>query len=405
MRPLLRSVPLCGGGEKVSFLLLVLLALFGHGVLWTAFVNRLHATAVPYRIVNGLSYAALVAAIAVPLAAAAWLWRAGIAPDLRGWGLGELLNLPFAWFVYLPVCWTMATVGLVGWIARRCGKPTADVILAGDSRSFCLAERSLTRANSPLLRLPGNQSLRIEIVERSLAIERLHADLDGFSIVLLSDLHFSGKVGKNYFEEVVGRVNELRPDLVAITGDIVDKNRCIDWIPDILGKLQSRCGAFSILGNHDLRVDVERLREALKTAGLVYLGGCWREIHVDGCQIVLAGNELPWFPPAADVREAPTYRADGRSLRILLSHSPDQLDWAAAADFDLMLAGHLHGGQFRLPLVGPVLSPSRHGVRYASGTFYSRPTVMYVSRGVSAELPIRFNCEPELSHLVLRVSR
>lgn len=72
-----------------------------------------------------------------------------------------------------------------------------------------------------------------------------------------------------------------------------------------------------------------------------------------------------------------------------------------AADFDLMLAGHLHGGQFCIPLIGPMLLPSRKGVKFASGTFYTRPTIMHVSRGISAELPLRLNCEPELAQLVL----
>ena len=385
-------------------LLLLLLALFGHAVLWTGFVNRLHASAVPYRIVNCLSYMALAAVVAIPLIFTAWIWRAEITPDLRDWDrLTAIRELPAGWIFYLTICWIMAAIGIVAWMARRCSRQAADVVLAHDSRSVCLADRSTS--HSPLLGLPGNQSLRIDIARHSLCIDRLHPDLDGFSIVHLSDLHFSGKVGKGYFEEVVRLCNELKPDLVAITGDLADKSPFIDWIPDTLGKLQSRCGVFYLLGNHDIRVDLKRLRATLNTAGLIDLGGCWKEIHVVknaiGYPIVLAGNELPWFPPAADMRDAPARRADGQPLRILLSHSPDQFDWAVAADFDLVLAGHLHGGQFRLPLIGPMLSPSHKGVRYASGTFYSRPTVMHVSRGVSAEIPVRFNCEPELARLKL----
>jgi uncharacterized protein len=101
----------------------------------------------------------------------------------------------------------------------------------------------------------------------------------------------------------------------------------------------------------------------------------------------------------------PPRTADGSQLRILLSHSPDQFAWARRWDFDLMLAGHTHGGQIRLPIVGPVVCPSRHGVKYAGGTFYSYPTLMHVSRGISAEAPIRLNCRPELSRLVLQTAR
>jgi predicted MPP superfamily phosphohydrolase len=85
-----------------------------------------------------------------------------------------------------------------------------------------------------------------------------------------------------------------------------------------------------------------------------------------------------------------------------LSHSPDQFTWAQRWDFDLMLAGHTHGGQFCLPLIGPVLSPSWHGVLYAGGTFAAGPTVMHVSRGTCSELPFRLNCPPEISKITLR---
>jgi predicted MPP superfamily phosphohydrolase len=89
-------------------------------------------------------------------------------------------------------------------------------------------------------------------------------------------------------------------------------------------------------------------------------------------------------------------------VRILLAHSPDQLSWARRNDIDLMLAGHTHGGQIRFPLIGPILAPSRYGVRYAAGTFYLPPVVMHVSRGISGLQPLRFNCPPELTKLVLR---
>ena len=70
-----------------------------------------------------------------------------------------------------------------------------------------------------------------------------------------------------------------------------------------------------------------------------------------------------------------------------------------------MLAGHTHGGQIRLPLIGPVFAPSRNGVQYASGLFYAPPTILNVSRGLSAELPLRMNCPPEIIHLTLHAGR
>jgi predicted MPP superfamily phosphohydrolase len=131
------------------------------------------------------------------------------------------------------------------------------------------------------------------------------------------------------------------------------------------------------------------------------LGGRWRQIVVGDLPIILAGNELPWYRPAAPLRDCPPRDADGLPLRIALAHSPDQFGWAQQHDVDLMLAGHNHGGQVRLPVVGPILAPSLHGVRYAAGAYWAGNTVMHVSRGTSSLTPVRFNCPPEIAMLNL----
>jgi predicted MPP superfamily phosphohydrolase len=76
--------------------------------------------------------------------------------------------------------------------------------------------------------------------------------------------------------------------------------------------------------------------------------------------------------------------------------------WASRHDGDLLLAGHTHGGQIRLPIVGPVLSPSNIDVHYSCGVFQSGPLISHVSRGISGKLPLRYNCPPEITKLVLR---
>jgi uncharacterized protein len=249
-----------------------------------------------------------------------------------------------------------------------------------------------------LLRAPGNECLRLELAELDIQLPRLPPALDGLSIVHFSDLHFTGRVGKSYFQQLVRLSNELQPDLVAITGDLVDQAPYISWIPETLGQLTSRYGVYCVFGNHDLRVDTVQLAHALEQNGLIHLGGRWLQVEVRGVPVVLAGNELPWLA-AADVTDCPP--RGQTPLRIVLAHSPDQFRWARAWDADLLLAGHTHGGQIRLPLLGPIFSPSWHGVRYAAGLFHVPPTVMHVTRGVSCELPIRWNCPPEMSRIVL----
>jgi predicted MPP superfamily phosphohydrolase len=85
-----------------------------------------------------------------------------------------------------------------------------------------------------------------------------------------------------------------------------------------------------------------------------------------------------------------------------LSHTPDNFAWACRHNVDLMLSGHNHGGQIKLPLFGPVYSPSRFGCRYADGVFWKSPTLMHVSRGLAGKHPLRWRCRPEVTRIVLR---
>jgi predicted MPP superfamily phosphohydrolase len=149
--------------------------------------------------------------------------------------------------------------------------------------------------------------------------------------------------------------------------------------------------------------DVPRVRRLLCESGWIDLGGRCQHVQWRDCRVLLAGNERPWFPMVAEqalIDEAP--RPDAAPFRLLVSHSPDQLGWARRHRFDLMVAGHNHGGQVCLPLWGPLITPSLYGTRYAAGLFFSEPTLLHVSRGIAGEHPLRWNCLPELSQLVLQ---
>jgi len=139
----------------------------------------------------------------------------------------------------------------------------------------------------------------------------------------------------------------------------------------------------------------------LSDAGMIELNGVWHEMEYNGFPLHLTGNELPWFTGAESLDHEDVSHIE-ESFRILLSHSPDQFSWAQRHQFDLMLAGHTHGGQIRPPIIGPIVSPSRQGCRYASGVFQRNGTLMHVSRGVSGVDPIRINCAPEITKLIFK---
>jgi len=382
---------------------LLLLALLGHAFLWIALVNRLHATAMPYRVGSLVTLVCLAGMVLVP----ALFWRWLVPADFDISPSSHWHHVPPAGMLYVGVCWVSAALTVAWWLWRGVIRRPTNLLRSDRTRSVELsgddtAVTSRQDAHHFLVHLPGNEILQLDVTERAIDVPRLPAALDGLSIVHLSDLHFTGRVGKAYFREVVRLSNQAEPDLVAITGDLVDHSDYIDWVPETLGKMTARCGVYFVLGNHDIRVDTDRLRRVLGEAGLVDLGGRWVRAEIRGEPVILAGNELPWIAPAADMSGCPRRAAGGGPLRIVLSHSPDQIDWAQAQDADLLLAGHTHGGQIRFPLVGAILTPSRTGVRYASGVFYAPPTIMHVTRGVSGEFPVRLNCPPEIAHLVLR---
>ncbi|HEX4143127.1 MAG TPA: metallophosphoesterase [Pirellulales bacterium] len=393
----------------VVVIVLLLVSLVGHGILWLGLINRLHATALarrPMRAVTGLFYCFL---LGIPLLFFG-VWFQGGEPFIDGLHRLPEAGAPYAvdvWQLYLIVAIVVAVLrGPVWAIDRARHRPPAVVVehrIESVDLAAVLGRYPVAGGRARLFsRVPGNQMFRLDVDVEEVEMERLPPALAGLSILHLSDFHFSLRITRDYFDEVVRIANRLQPDLLAVTGDICDAAARIDWIGPIFGELVAPLGKYFVLGNHDIRLkkDVTRLRAALSAAGCVDLAAGPRSLEVRGQSVLLAGNERPWFPLAESTSAALT--GDGpKAFKILLAHSPDQFPWARRHDFDLMLAGHTHGGQICFPGIGPVVCPSRHGIRYASGTFVTGPTLMHVSRGVSSLFPLRLLCPPEMTKLVL----
>ena len=380
-----------------------LLAILGHLALWIGSFSRLHALGLRMWLLHLLELPIFAMLLGLP-AAVLVHWTRHPPPqfDLASWVPGGA-----AGWIYFWLCSVWGVVAILTWSWRKWkGQPAQ--FLGCERQVESVAERvgrlpCRDLAIRLLARLPGNQILDLETNVKTLLVPRLPPCLDGLTIVHLSDLHFTGYLTQDFFQFVVDRVNELDGDLVALTGDILDERPCLGWITEVLGRVESHLGAFCIFGNHDLRIrDMPLLVTEVERAGWHYVGGRWSQLRVRGQTLVVAGNELPWLGPPADMTTCPR-PADGHgALRILLSHSPDQFHWARRRGFDLMLAGHTHGGQIQLPVFGPLIGQSRYGVRYCCGVFYEPPTLLHVSRGVSGVQNLRINCRPELTKLVLK---
>lgn len=252
-------------------------------------------------------------------------------------------------------------------------------------------------SRSWLLRIPGNDSFRLRKVEWTVTIAGLPRSLDGLSILHITDTHFSPAYDRRFFEAVFEEAGAWPANIVAFTGDLVDSDEAAEWVVPLFSRVQGQLGSFAILGNHDLTHQPNRLRSLLTEAGYTDLEASWATIESPGGRIVLGGTSYPWGLPLP-MAEQP--RAG--DLRILLSHSPDEYYRAEQAGFQLMLSGHNHGGQVRLPVLGPVFMPSRYSRRFDRGFFRRDGLTLHVSQGVAAKDPIRIGCVPEIGRIVLR---
>jgi predicted MPP superfamily phosphohydrolase len=377
---------------------LLAIALLGHLALWVGVINRLHGVGLRRRLLKRISWILRGLLVVPPLVlVGAFLWMGW---NLQPFDLRAHLATPLG--IYGVLCVLVAMIHVPSWCWQRLGTRAPAAVVARSSRAVDVAARLGERPvsgplASVLARLPGNQVLEVEFHSIELALPRLPQEWDGLRIAHLSDLHLSGRIGKAFFAEVAQMVQDQQPDLVALTGDICEFNPQIAWIGDILGRIRGRLGNYFVLGNHDLRLsDTGALIRELQSAGFEALSGRTVRVSYGGAEAFFSGDSRPWYGDVPPVPE------DSSLPRVLLAHTPDRFGWAVRQGFDLVLAGHTHGGQVRLPLVGPVFCPSLYGVRYAGGTFQSGRTVMHVSRGLSGLHPLRFNCMPEVTIVVLR---
>jgi uncharacterized protein len=286
-----------------------------------------------------------------------------------------------------------------------------------------------------MARSPRNQIFEVEFNEKTLALQRLPAALDGLTILHIGDLHFHGTPEREFFQRVIDEINRHEPpDLVCMTGDVVDTLYHHRWIKPLLGQLSAREAKMAILGNHDYWCEPQEVRKQLRRAGFIVLGQEPIALTIRNAQLTVLAHEGPWFPaplsktwvPGAEALRRPSNGDASQTgasktppqppeltdqpleqdhFRLLLSHTPDNIEWARKQNVDLMLSGHTHGGQWRFPLIGSIFVPSRYSRKYDCGVFYEPPTLLHVTRGISGREPLRWNCRPEVTWLILRATR
>ena len=250
----------------------------------------------------------------------------------------------------------------------------------------------------------GNTAL--ELNTYTVTSARLPECFDGYRIAHVSDLHNS-EMGEDN-EKLLTMLREADPDMIAITGDLIDsRNTNVEIALQFAQEAMKIAPCYYVSGNHEARVnEYEELKTGLISVGVIILEDTQTEISIEGQTITLIGVNDPSFQTDYLFGDSETVinskltelHTDGEVFTILLSHRPELFDTYADHDVDLVLSGHAHGGQFRLPFIGGVVAPNQ-GLfpEYDAGIYTDGNTNMLVSRGVgNSILPFRINNRPEV---------
>ncbi|NLE02113.1 MAG: twin-arginine translocation signal domain-containing protein [Fibrobacter sp.] len=245
---------------------------------------------------------------------------------------------------------------------------------------------------------------KLQINTYRIPIPNLPESFEGFTIAHISDIHYGFYFTLDHVKEIVKTANSLSSDLIVCTGDYIYRNysdKPIDTVWPVLSLLQARHGVFSVLGNHDYWGRSKRSIYWLEKSG--------QSLHFKAKPVIRNGEAL-WFIGIGDLWEDYANvdhilsKSPPDSCRILLVHNPDTADMIYSSRADLVIAGHTHGGQVKFPFIGSPILPV-YNKKYSSGLKYTASNIpVFITRGIGcSNLPIRFNCYPEIA--VLKLTR
>ena len=251
----------------------------------------------------------------------------------------------------------------------------------------------------------GNTALTVSNIK--ISSSRIPIAFSGFRIAQVSDLH-NAEFGKGN-RKLLELLSESKPDIIAITGDLVDAGHTdIGVALDFAKEAVKIAPVYYVTGNHEASLSqYDELKIELKTIGVIVLEDEAVQLKHDTEEITLIGLSDPDFTIKGDIfGEVPAMVStklnnladDENSYTILLSHRPELFESYVHCNIDLVLSGHAHGGQFRLPFIGGLIAPNQ-GLfpQYDAGLYTSGSTNMIVSRGLgNSIIPIRFNNRPEV---------
>jgi predicted MPP superfamily phosphohydrolase len=266
------------------------------------------------------------------------------------------------------------------------------------------------------LALYGGEGERhwVELTHRDVFLTGLSPAFDGFRIAQLSDIHLDEYTEPFLLTDAIHHINSMNADAVFITGDfvtygILPSKYAIGsaWqCADLLRQLECP-HRYAVVGNHDVLLSRVAIIESLVANGITVLDNAYLPIERDGARLWLAGVDDPVEGlPIPELAIPESIRNVPHEPIVLLCHAPDYVDdllpTPVGRALSLVLSGHTHGGQIRIPLIGATELPPL-GRKYVEGWFRFGNLQLYVNRGLgTVGLPVRFNCPPEIALLTLR---
>jgi predicted MPP superfamily phosphohydrolase len=371
-----------------------------HGYLWLRLIRPANLPR-PWRVIATL--ALILMYLSIPLTTTSRMYAPNLASTL-GW-----ISLPWMALAGLTFVALVAidVVRVVRWASRRLASrdpappsPSRRQFLARVTGGAALAVGS-TSVAAGMVEARGEH----EVVDVEIRLAKLPRALDGFTIVQLTDLHVGMTIDRPFVQRVVDRTNGLKPDLIALTGDLMD-----GLVPDLrediapLGQLRARHGVYAVTGNHEYYSGADAWIAELTRLGARYLRNTRVSIGDGDASFDLAGVDdhgaARWAGHGEDLAKALAGRDPTRAL-VLLAHQPRQVRRAAPHGVDLQLSGHTHGGQ-----VWPwhYIVKIQQGGLLAGRYIYDR-TQLYVSRGCGYwGPPVRVLAPLEITRIILRAA-
>ena len=249
------------------------------------------------------------------------------------------------------------------------------------------------------------QNKYLTVDEYTFTSGKVPPSADGFRIVQISDLH-NAKFGKNN-SRLISKIKENSPDIIVITGDIADSNHTnIKTATDFCKEAAKIAPCYYITGNHEMWLsddETETLYNGIKDAGITILDST-TSILENGIYLTGLGDDHLYDGTLAELSE----NIPEDALHIVLAHEPQYLEEEyILSSPDLIITGHAHGGQIRLPFIGGIIAPDQGFFpKYTSGEYKSDDTTMYVSRGLgNSVIPVRIFNTPEINLLKIKTAK